>query len=277
MTTHSRTPRLSICLILVLYFLQGLNLGISTSMPILLSTQGATWKDQGTFNFVFYPFSLKLLWAPLIDAVYYARFGRRKSWLIPIQLIVSALFMLLSFYVESFIATGRVVLLTIIFFAIVLLTASQDICVDGLAISLFAATNPQWASTSQTIGQTLGRFFGFSFLLTFESANFTNKYIREPLSLPSQTTGLFSFQQFIRFTSVAFFIVTTSIAIFFREKKEEPSIEGEETSTLSLKDTYLSMLKLFKKKCIRQITFVSIVAPVGLVAINYMTRVTLVA
>jgi PAT family acetyl-CoA transporter-like MFS transporter 1 len=253
-----------------------MNLGITGSVPIILVAHGATWKDQGTFNFAFYPFSLKLIWAPLIDALYSDRFGRRKSWLVPIQLSAAGIFLLLSFFVESFIAASRVILLTAIFFGIVFLTATQDICVDGLAVSLFTATNPQWASTSQTVGQTMGRFFGFSFLLALESANFTNRFIRAPLSLPPQTSGLFSLEQFVRFAALAFLVVTTCLIVFFREKKEVSIVNGEETSRLSLFQTYLSILKLFKKKCIRELTFISLLAPIGLVAVNYMTRVALI-
>ncbi len=275
MPTNSRTSTSSICLTLVLYVLQGMNLGLTGSIPFFLIYFGATWKDRGTFNFSFYPFSLKLMWAPLIDVLYIDRFGRRKSWLVPIQLITAVILLFLSFYIESLVATNSIVILTVIFFTIIFLTATEDICVDGLAISLFAATNPQWASTSQAIGQTLGRFLGSSFLLTFESANFTNTFIRKPLSLPLQTSGLFSLEHFVRFVAVAFLIVTSCLIVFLREK-EVLNVNGEETNDLSLIKTYLSIIKLLKKKCIRQLTLVSLLAPIGLVAINYMTHLTLI-
>ena len=44
-----------------------------------------SYADQGTFSFAFWPFSLKLLWAPIVDSIYSKRIGRRKSWLIPVQ------------------------------------------------------------------------------------------------------------------------------------------------------------------------------------------------
>ncbi|CAF4937852.1 unnamed protein product, partial [Rotaria sp. Silwood1] len=56
-----------------------LTLGLTGTLPLILVAHGATWKDRGTFNFAFYPFSFKLIWAPLIDALYSKRFGRRKS------------------------------------------------------------------------------------------------------------------------------------------------------------------------------------------------------
>ena len=227
MSRNLSTSAWSIALILTLYFLQGMNLGIVGSIPFFLVARGATWKDIGTFNFALYPFSLKLLWAPLIDVLYIPRFGRRKSWLVPIQLSTGVILLILSFFMESLIARRDVLWLTVIFFGIIFLTATQDICVDGLAITLFTATNPQWTSTSQTVGQTLGRFFGFSFLLTFESANFTNTYIRAPLSLSPQNSGLFTLQQFLQFAAGAFLISTILLTFFFREKKEVIIVNGE--------------------------------------------------
>ncbi|CAF0914981.1 unnamed protein product [Adineta ricciae] len=265
----------SIFLILILYFLQGLNIGLATSIPIFLAVRGANWAHQSIFSFVYYPFSLKLFWAPLIDTIHIPRFGRRKTWLIPIQLCIVAILLLLSFYVDSFVTAGHVVWLAVMFFGIILLTASQDICVDGLAITLFSATNPQWTSTSQNVGQTLGHFSGFSFLLTLESANFTNKYIRQPLSLPFQAYGLFSLEHFIRFAALAFLVVTVSVAIFFHEKKEVALTNKEDAHPLTISETYISVIKLFKKKCMRQLAIISILAPAGLVATTYMTRVSL--
>jgi PAT family acetyl-CoA transporter-like MFS transporter 1 len=253
-----------------------MNLGLAYSIPLFLISSGATWKDQGTFNFTFYPFSLKLLWAPLIDVLYIERFGRRKSWLVPIQLITGGIFFFLSFYIESLISTNSVVFLTVIFFFIIFLTATEDICIDGLAISLFAMTNPQWASTSQTIGQTLGQFASSSFLLTFESSNFTNRFIRKPLSLPLQSSGLFSLEQFVRFIAVTFLIVTICLIVFLREKQEVLNINGEKTNDFSVTKTYLSIIKLLKKKSIRQLTLVSLLSPIGLVAIQYMTELSLI-
>lgn len=40
---------------------------------------------QAIFSFCSWPFSLKLLWAPLVDAWWLPQLGRRKSWLVPVQ------------------------------------------------------------------------------------------------------------------------------------------------------------------------------------------------
>jgi PAT family acetyl-CoA transporter-like MFS transporter 1 len=70
----------NIALLLFLYFLQGLPLGLTGSLPYMLSSRKASYADQGTFSFAFWPFSIKLLWAPLVDSIFVKSFGRRKSW-----------------------------------------------------------------------------------------------------------------------------------------------------------------------------------------------------
>lgn len=67
----------NVSLLLFLYVLQGIPLGLAGSIPLILQSKNVSYKDQAFFSFVFWPFSLKLLWAPLVDALYFSRFGRR--------------------------------------------------------------------------------------------------------------------------------------------------------------------------------------------------------
>ena len=67
----------NILLLLFLYVLQGIPLGLAGSIPLIMQSKNVSYRDQAFFSFVFWPFSLKLLWAPLVDALYFSRFGRR--------------------------------------------------------------------------------------------------------------------------------------------------------------------------------------------------------
>lgn len=67
----------NVLLLLFLYVLQGIPLGLAGSIPLILQSKSVSYKDQAFFSFVFWPFSLKLVWAPLVDALYFSRFGRR--------------------------------------------------------------------------------------------------------------------------------------------------------------------------------------------------------
>lgn len=69
------------------------------SVPFLLKRQKLSYAQLATFSLASYPYSLKLLWSPIVDSVYWPAFGRRKSWIIPIQFVVSGL----MFYIGGFI------------------------------------------------------------------------------------------------------------------------------------------------------------------------------
>lgn len=91
----------TILLLMYLYFMQGLPLGLAGSIPFILASKKTSFSDQGTFSFVFWPFSIKLLWAPFVDSIFFKKFGRRKSWLVPIQLIIGILMLTLAHVAEN--------------------------------------------------------------------------------------------------------------------------------------------------------------------------------
>lgn len=93
----------NIALLMFLYFLQGIPLGLTGSLPFILSSRKVSYADQGTFSFAFWPFSLKLLWAPIVDSLYVKKFGRRKSWLIPIQYILGIFMILFADFIKQII------------------------------------------------------------------------------------------------------------------------------------------------------------------------------
>ena len=83
-----------------------------------------------------YPFSFKFLWAGLVDSVYFKRFGRRKSWLFPVQMIVGVFLLAMSQSIDKLLVDKEVATLAFLFFVVHFLIATQDICVDGWVIGV---------------------------------------------------------------------------------------------------------------------------------------------
>jgi MFS transporter, PAT family, solute carrier family 33 (acetyl-CoA transportor), member 1 len=247
-------------------------------MPLYLASNDASWKQQGILSFIMYPFSAKLLWAPLLDVVYIRRLGRRQTWLLPILILLGIMFIVLSFNFESLLAQVRVTELTIIFFFIILFTTTQDICVDGWALSLFSSSNTVWQSITQMIGQPLGSFLGSSILLTFESSKMSNLLVRQPLGMALQSYGLFTLGQFIRFWGIMFLVVACIVAIFFHMQRHSSNSSYNDYDRVEFKlvDTYFYIIKLFKKKCFRQATLILIGPHMGYAATSAMTLVMLI-
>jgi PAT family acetyl-CoA transporter-like MFS transporter 1 len=59
-----------------------------------------------TFSFAGWPFSLKLLWAPLVDSIFVKKFGRRKSWLVPVQYLIGIFMFTFSDFVNTVLDTN---------------------------------------------------------------------------------------------------------------------------------------------------------------------------
>ncbi|VUZ49674.1 unnamed protein product [Hymenolepis diminuta] len=232
-----------ILLLTALYILQGIPLGLAAAVPYLLqsSQQTASYRHQAIFSWVYWPFSLKLCWAPVVDAIYFKRIGRRKSWLLPIQYALGIDFFILGGRVDRWLgrpegdpwgplgANGDVQIwpLTIAFFGLTLLAATQDIVVDGWALTMLSPGNVGWASTCNTVGQTIGYIVGFMLFLAIESPDVCNNYLR---SVPVPGKGFISFSGFLHVCGVLFIVSTTLVAIFKREK--DNSIPEPKATTL---------------------------------------------
>ncbi|KAG3270852.1 solute carrier family 33 member 1, transcript variant X2 [Ictidomys tridecemlineatus] len=248
----------SILLLLFLYVLQGIPLGLAGSIPLILQSKNVSYTDQAFFSFVFWPFSLKLLWAPLVDAVYFKNFGRRKSWLVPTQYILGLFMIYLSTQVDRLLGntdgrTPDVVTLTVTFFLFEFLAATQDIAVDGWALTMLSRENVGYASTCNSVGQTAGYFLGNVLFLALESADFCNKYLR----FQPQPRG----------------IVTLSVA-FLKKENKEVSVVKEETQGIT--DTYKLLFTIIKMPAVLTFCLLILTSKIGFSAADAVTGLKLV-
>ena len=132
-----RQDRRNFMLLVLLYFLQGVPMGLAGgSVPFLLKSH-LSYGQIGIFTLASYPYSLKLLWSPIVDAVWSPIVGRRKSWILPIQLCSGFGMLYMGGRAEKMmVAAGAadgsgVWTFTWWWFFLVFLCATQDIAVDG--------------------------------------------------------------------------------------------------------------------------------------------------
>ena len=91
----------ALALLVALYLLQGIPVGLAFgSIPFLLRAK-LSYSQIGIFTLCTYPYSLKLLWSPIVDSIFSPKLGRRKSWIIPIQTIVGIMFWSLGSNVQQ--------------------------------------------------------------------------------------------------------------------------------------------------------------------------------
>lgn len=265
----------NVLLLLFLYVLQGIPLGLAGSIPLILQSRNVSYRDQAFFSFVFWPFSLKLLWAPLVDALYCSRFGRRKSWLVPTQYLLGLFMLYLSMSVNSLLegeGGPQVVMLTAVFFMLGFLAATQDIAVDGWALTMLSRENVGYASTCNSVGQTAGYFMGNVLFLALESADFCNKYLRvEP-----QDVGIVTLSDFLFFWGVVFLVSTTLVAFMKRENEPSGRRRRSPEETQGVMETYKLLFSIIRMPTVFSFCLLLLTAKVGFSAADAVTGLKLV-
>jgi PAT family acetyl-CoA transporter-like MFS transporter 1 len=137
-----------------------------------LQEQQTSYAAAGLFKFAMWPYGIKLLWSPVVDSLYFSKCGRRKTWIVPLQLVVAAVLWHISQHLQQWLLSYDVPTLALWFGIIVLLSATQDIAVDGWALVVLSRRNLSHAASAQTIGLTAGYFVSYTLLLAFSSESF---------------------------------------------------------------------------------------------------------
>ena len=170
-----------ISVLMLLYCLQGIPLGlIFGSLPFVMAER-LSYTDQATFSLSAYPYSLKLFWSPIVDVIYFKQFGRRKSWIFPMQTLMGLTMIYISYNFNywsggSDNSEPQVIVLTLWFFWLIFLTATQDIAVDGWALTILSKGNRELQAMCQTVGQTFGYALGFPVFLALNSSRVCIKW-----------------------------------------------------------------------------------------------------
>lgn len=265
----------NILLLLFLYVLQGIPLGVAGSIPLILQSKNVSYSDQAIYSFVFWPFSLKLLWAPLVDAAYFSRFGRRKSWLVPTQYFLGLFMFFLSYEVDELLKSNEhtspnIIKLTAVFFMFGFLAATQDIAVDGWALTMLSKENVGLASTCNSVGQTAGYFLGNILFLALESAEFCNKYLRTQ----SQPTGIVTLADFLFFWGIVFVVTTTLVMVLKKENNGRAALQ--QAAQQGIKETYKSLFSIIRMPAILNFCFLLLTSKIGFSAADEVTGLKLI-
>jgi len=250
-------------LLCVLYLIQGVPLGLALgSVPFLLK-EHLSYSQLATFALASYPYSLKLLWSPIVDSVYWPPLGRRKSWIIPMQTITGSLMLYISLNSQRLLAdpSNNVAELSVTFTSLVFFSATQDIAVDGWALTLLSQDCLSYASTCQTIGLNTGFFASFTVFLAFNSEAFAAKW-----GVPHLTLGAY-----LKFWSVICFLVTFWLLIFKKEDKE-PIHAGD----MSIKGVYKTIWTICKLPHVQVLVVVHLVAKIGFAANEAVTSLKMI-
>lgn len=260
--------KLGILILLSLYFIQGIPLGLfDASIPFLLIDRGVDFLDLGLLSFFSYPFALKILFAPFEDTHFSAKFGKRKSFVIPCQYLLALMFLVSGVFIETLLNEKDVLALTILGFLMTMMAALQDIAVDGWQLTLLDEGWLVWGSVAQSIGQTTGSLFGSSVFIQLNSLKFCNDYIySEKSDKPILEISTF-------FYIVAGVILIITILVHFLKQERNPKSSNEHKTIL---EVVKSLKGFFQNKNLKFLIFHLLVWRLGFCIVTSTFAVTLI-
>ncbi|MBM4783661.1 MAG: MFS transporter [Archangiaceae bacterium] len=150
-------------LLSLLYFVQGLPFGFqSKGLKLLLADDKSVSMTAVTMlGLLSLPWSFKPVWAPLVDRYGSEKFGRRKSWIVPLMVLLAASLAAAGFtpYPELLVPLLGVVLLMNVF------ASMQDVPVDGLAVDLLSEHELGAGNAAQVSAYKIGMAVGGSIFI----------------------------------------------------------------------------------------------------------------
>ncbi|CCK72933.1 uncharacterized protein KNAG_0M00800 [Huiozyma naganishii CBS 8797] len=301
---NSQLPRADLpqfYLLVALYFVQGIPVGLAFgAIPFLLKSMAkqTSFTSLGVFSVATYPYSLKILWSPIVDSCYSRKIGRRRTWIIPVQLVSGLILILLGWMIShNYIFEGvdnafhglpigltnvNIMSLVWYFGLLVFLCATQDIAVDGWALTILSKQALSYASTAQTVGLNIGYFLSFTVFLSLNSNDFVNKYFRaEP-----KPYGWVSLGGYMKFSGIVYILLTMYVVLFTKERPprvrnlalpqttnqgiekaeleyQDGDVATDEKDTQDIGYIYRCFLKVLGLPPIRMLVFIHLIAKVA--------------
>lgn len=150
-----------------LYFAQGLPFGFFTqAVPALLRERGVALPAIGFASLLALPWAFKFAWAPWIDRYGSARLGRRRSWILPLQLASALLLAALAAF-DPARGLGPMLVGALL---VNLLAATQDVASDGLAVDLLGPSERGPGNGVQVAAYRVGMIVGGGAILAAVAA-----------------------------------------------------------------------------------------------------------
>jgi MFS family permease len=153
-TAPAPTPWGRLAVLFVLYFVQGLPYGFQGGALIAyMRKAGISLATLGVIGLVIpLPWVAKILWAPLVDRWWVRGLGRRRSWILPLQLALAAACAAAAFTRPE----SQLVALLGLVVCMNFCAATMDIAVDGLAVDQLSGRQLGYVNIAQVVGYKLG-------------------------------------------------------------------------------------------------------------------------
>ena len=142
----------------LMYITEGIPLGFAaTAIATQMRRQGVSATAIGAFvGAIYLPWAFKWAVGPIVDVFSSDRFGRRRSWIIAMQLAMVA-----SLFLLQWVGLGAgIKVLTTLIIVHNIFAATQDVAIDALAVGTLKADERGMAGGLTFAGAYLGQAVG---------------------------------------------------------------------------------------------------------------------
>ena len=254
----------SLIIIGLLSMVQGTSLGFCMhSMLVILAEKGIPYASVGVLYIAKSPSSFKFLFAPILDSYYSKKFGRRKTYLVPIEIILGFFFLYYTFTVEDLMNRVDITTIFIVNFSICLLLAIHNIAVQGLTIYYHGNAHSSFASASQVAGNIIGHALGYFVLVPLSSPYFCQKFFDSEREVVPIWIFMVGF-------SVLMFTVAFVVTVFVNEDNDEDDLNLD----------YITIARMFKgfidNKYLRRYIIILLLVRLGYAPVESIFEVMLI-
>lgn len=225
-TMRKRYSPFVLFILTLLYMSQGLPHGfVKTGLQTYLRDKGFSLTQISFTGMLMMPWMFKAIWAPFADRFYSERFGRRRSWIFPLQILYLSCVLIAA----SLIGDVNIMPFLIMIFGMNLFASAQDVSVDGFAIDTLKPHALGLGNAVQVIGYRMGMLLAGAFFLPFVA-----------------TIGWGGY-----FNLMAIIVFLPLIPLFLhKEKPVEPSVTetGEPKAKPTLKEILRTSIQLITNK-----------------------------
>jgi len=153
----------------LLYFVQGAPYGFQTAcLPLVLRKAGLSFSKLGAMKLLFLPWVCKPFYAPFIERT------KSKLWWLMLSLMILGFTCLLA----SSTSENMLGVLALVLFLLNLASATQDICVDSLALRILQPEELGAGNTVQVVAYKAGSVFaGGSLLWVKDMTSWTTMWL----------------------------------------------------------------------------------------------------
>ncbi|MEM1181891.1 MAG: MFS transporter [Acidobacteriota bacterium] len=146
----------------VLYFVQGLPYGFqATALPVYMRQEGVSLKGIGLASALSLPWIFKVIWGPWVDRFGSPSFGRRRSWIVPLQVALAAACGVAALIEPQ----GGLIPLLSLALLMNVFASTLDVAVDGLAVDVLEPRELGYGNIAQVVGYKVGMLTGGGLLV----------------------------------------------------------------------------------------------------------------